>query len=94
MDKYTTIVEHKPNLLIEEGVMVVKDGQAWGVVYQDGHSTEHGWMNMVDAPIYGSLNKPTDVTWSGSSDRPNPSIKELEKGTLVKVKRVTTLMRI
>lgn len=71
---------------IERGVMVMKDGKAWGETYADGHSTCHGWVAPEDAPIHDPkfCNKPTDVTWEGS-----PYTAELMTGTLVAVERKT-----
>ena len=28
----------------EYGVMVMKDGKAWGIIHEDGHSTSYGWV--------------------------------------------------
>ena len=71
---------------IETGVMIMKDGKAWGVTYEDGHSTSYGWINPEDAPIHDPefCKKPADVTYSDSY-----LIPELEKGMLVAVKRTT-----
>ena len=71
---------------IEEGVMVMKDGKAWGTTYSDGHSTSYGWMSPCSAPIHNpkSCKKVTDVTYTDS-----PYADELLKGKLVNVKRKT-----
>jgi len=71
---------------IEQGVMVVKNGKAWGRTYDDGHDISFGWMALDDAPIYrpGQCKKPTDVTYPGSKE-----IAELETATVVCVKRIT-----
>ena len=71
---------------IEEGVMVVKDGLAWGISYADGYSTSHGWIPMIEAPLHDPRHckKVTDVTYPTS-----PDISELKKGQLVKVRRTT-----
>jgi hypothetical protein len=73
---------------IEEGVMVMKDGMAWGVVYEDGHSTAYGWMDPESAPIHDAkyCTKPTDVTYQGSH-----YTEELLTGKIVRVKRTTTV---
>lgn len=70
----------------EIGVMVMKDGLAWGKVYEDGRSTEYGWINPADAKIYDSkfCTNTTDVTYQGSY-----LIDELKKGVLVHVERIT-----
>ena len=71
---------------IERGVMVMKNGKAWGETYADGHSTSYGWMAPEDAPIHNPeyCKKPTDVTWKGSH-----YTNELMTGTLVAVERRT-----
>lgn len=48
---------------IETGVMVVKDGLAWGRTYADGQSTEYGWLHLENAPIHNPehCRKPEDV---------------------------------
>lgn len=73
---------------VEEGVMVVKDGKAWGVVYEDGYSTSYGWMDIESAPIHDPryCTHTTDVVWQGSH-----YIPELLTGKLVKVRRTTTV---
>lgn len=73
---------------IEEGVMVVKDGKAWGKVYYDGQCTEYGWMDIESAPIHNPefCKKTTDVTYKNS-----PYIQELSSAKLVKVVRRTTV---
>lgn len=70
----------------EKGVMVMKGGLAWGVLYDDGHSTSYGWVPPESAPIHNPefCKKPTDVTHAGSH-----YISELKKGKLVHVERVT-----
>lgn len=72
----------------ESGVMVMKDGKAWGVTYKDGRSTSYGWIEPESAPIHNPefCKKTTDVTYRGSY-----LIDELKTGKLVKVKRITTI---
>lgn len=73
---------------VEHGIMVMRDGKAWGVVYSDGHSTSYGWMNPEDAPIHDPkyCKSPSDVTWEGSH-----YVEELLTGRLVPVIRTTTI---
>jgi len=73
---------------VEEGVMVVKDGKAWGVVWEDGYSTSYGWMDIESAPIHDPqfCLRTTDITYQGSH-----YIPELLTGKLVKVRRTTTV---
>ena len=73
---------------VEEGVMVMKDGKAWGITYSDGHATEYGWINPADKSVQISnpecCKKTTDVTYRGSS-----YFEELSKGEIVAVIRET-----
>ena len=73
----------------EEGVMIMKDGLAWGETYADGHSTSYGWMeptakkvNFTCKEYAKFLNSPTDATYAGSH-----YTRELSTGKIVKVKR-------
>lgn len=74
---------------IETGVMVMKDGKAWGVAGADGHSTAYGWIAPEDAPIHNPAycKRPEDVTYQGS-----PYIAELRTGTLAHVERRTEVV--
>lgn len=73
---------------IETGVMVIKNGKAWGVVYSDGRSTVNGWISPINAQISDPLTctRPTDKTYSGSSDE-----EELSTAEVVHVERITEL---
>ena len=73
---------------VETGVMIMKDGKAWGKTYEDGRETCYGWMNPEDAPIYNPehLKKPEDATWKGSHH-----VEQLKEGQLINVKRVTMI---
>jgi len=73
---------------IEKGVMVMKDGKAWGVVYQDGRETNYGWVQLEDAPIHDPrfCKRPEDVTYEGSH-----YTAELRTGKVVNVERRTTV---
>ena len=72
----------------ETGVMVMKNGKGWGIIYEDGRSTSYGWMNPEDAPIHNPeyCTKTTDVTYDGSHHT-----EELLTGNLVSVERTTTV---
>lgn len=76
---------------IETGVMVMKDGKAWGVSYEDGHSTSYGWVAPENAPIHDPwyCSRPEAVTYPGS-----PYVAELRTGTLVNVERRTEVVVI
>lgn len=71
---------------IERGVMVVKNGMGWGLVYEDGYSTEYGWVQIEDAELHDPefCKKTTDVTYRNS-----PYAKELMTAQLVMVERRT-----
>jgi hypothetical protein len=71
---------------IETGVMVMKDGKAWGIAYEDGLSVSYGWIPPEDAQIHNPefCKRPEDVTFDGS-----PYIAELRTGKLVHVERRT-----
>jgi hypothetical protein len=73
---------------VENGVMVIKDGLAWGIIYQDGELTRRGWMPPTDARMSDPefCTKPSDVSYSGSLDLP-----EINKGGVTKVRRTTTI---
>lgn len=75
---------------IERGVMVIKNGRAWGKVYEDGRSTEYGWMCLEDAPIRDPkyCHKPQDVTHRGDVR----GRKELADASLVWVTRRTEVL--
>lgn len=70
------------------GVMVMKNGKAWGITYQDGRETSYGWMAPAEAPIYNPeyCKRSADVTYRGS-----PYINELSSAELVIVERTTTV---
>ena len=72
----------------ERGLMVMKDGKAWGIAYEDGQVTVHDWIDPVDAPMHDPefCKSTTDVTYTGS-----PYINELMSGELVMVERKTTV---
>lgn len=72
----------------ETGVMVMKDGKGWGIVYEDGRSTAYGWMDPEDADISDPkyCTKTTSVTYEGSH-----YTEELLTGKLVSVERTTTV---
>ena len=74
---------------IETGVMVIKNGKAWGPVLRDGHSTAYGWIAAEDAPIHDPrfCKRPEDVTY-----RDSPWVSELRTGVLVHVERRTEVI--
>jgi hypothetical protein len=74
---------------IESGVMIMKDGKAWGVAYSDGQTTAYGWVTPEQATIHDPkhLVKPTDATWQGSG-----YADELRKGKIVHVERRTQVI--
>jgi len=72
----------------ETGVMIMKNGKAWGITYGEGFFTHYGWVDPESAEIHNPkfCKKPTDVTWNSSHHT-----KELETGRLVHVRRTTTV---
>lgn len=73
---------------VEYGVMVMKDGKAWGIERDEGYATIYGWIDPDDAPIHDPkyCKKVTDITHEGSY-----LISELKTGKLVNVKRTTVV---
>jgi hypothetical protein len=76
---------------IETGVMVMKNGKAWGIEYEDGQCTAYGWIDPCEAPIHDPrfCETPADVTYQNS-----PYLKELSMAKLVMVERKTTVILI
>lgn len=72
----------------ETGVLVMKNGKAWGINYSDGKSTSYGWIDPVNAPLKDEkyVKKPSDVTYRGSH-----YVDELIDADVVKVTRITTV---
>lgn len=76
----------------EKGVMLMLDGKAWGITYEDGHSTSYGWIDPSKAEVSDPelCKKPSDLTYPGSY-----LIPEMSRGRLVQVvrhTRITVLM--
>ena len=71
---------------IERGVMVMKNGKAWGTVPSDwGHSPD-GWV----APVHGHLCNPKFVRTPSDILSPHSlSKEECDSGKLVPVERIT-----
>ena len=74
---------------IETGVMVMKNGKAWGIDYADGQCTSYGWIAPEDAPIHNPeyCKTPTSLTHKGSI-----YIEELATAELVPVERRTEVI--
>ena len=74
---------------IERGVMVMKDGKAWGISYDDGRSKSYGWIDPEDALIHNPKHckSVTAFTYQNS-----PDIAELKTGKLVSVERRTEVV--
>lgn len=72
----------------ESGVMVIKDGKAWGKAWEDGNATGYGWIEPEDAPIYDPryVLSPLDITYKASHYE-----EEILKGKVVKCVRITTV---
>ncbi len=76
------------NIKIEDGVLIEYNGKYWGTVYSDGKSHTNGWVDIDKAELHDGrfLIKPEDATFKGSHET-----KELQKGRVIKVKRITTI---
>jgi len=74
--------------LTEEGVAVELNGKFWGIEYEDGQCCNYGWVNADKAIITQAefIKKPEDLTYKNSH-----YIKELQKGKIVKIKKVTVI---
>lgn len=74
---------------IERGVMVMKDGKAWGINQDAYHSISYGWVAPEDALIHSPrfCKEPSDAT-PGHSYGTN----EIETGKLVFVERRTEVI--
>lgn len=74
---------------IETGVLVMKDGKAWGVEYSDGRSTSYGWVSPEDAEISDPrfCTEPWHVTYQAS-----PDLREVSSGKIVHVERRTEVI--
>lgn len=67
------------------GVMVVKDGKAWGVEYEDGKGRAYGWVEIANGEIHDPryCKHPLDVTYVGSHDE-----KKLAGATLLLARQI------
>lgn len=74
---------------IETGVMIMKNGKAWGVTYEDARFTEYGWVDPEIAQIHDPAycRKPSDATYAGS-----PHADEMDSGSLVMIERRTEVI--
>jgi hypothetical protein len=72
----------------DSGVMLMYKGFGWGIDYADGQCTSYGWVDPINAIISNPkyCTEPADLTYKGSY-----TIKEMNKGTLIPVRRVTTV---
>jgi len=88
-DEIRKLLKPKPiGAKTERGVMIMHEGKAWGLVYNDGKSTSYGWLRPEDAGLYdaASCKNPTDITYQGS-----PYFAMLSRAKLVYVERTTTV---
>ena len=76
---------------VEKGVMVMKDGKAWGISFEDGQSTSYGWIDPENAPIHNPkyCQEPTDVIYDNS-----PYAEDLKLGEIVSVERRTEVIMV
>lgn len=80
----------KEYVKVEQGVLVMKDGKAWGVTYEDGRETCYGWLEPAKAVLSDPrrVKKPTDLTYPGSRH-----VAELKTARVAKVTR-TVIVQI
>lgn len=64
------------------GVIIMKNGKAWGTIYKDSQCEAYGWIDPIKAKVLDPLccKRPTDATYKGG-----PYIRELESAKLVHV---------
>lgn len=73
---------------ITDGVMVMKDGKAWGVEYEDHNATAYGWVH----PLKAFIRNPEICTNQTDFDmRRGSYTNELKTGKLVKIKETIIL---
>lgn len=74
----------KEYVKVEHGVLVMKEGKAWGITYADGRETCYGWLDPSKAELSDPrfVKKPTDLTYKGSRH-----VKELSTARVSKVTR-------
>ena len=77
---------------VREGVMVVKDGKAWGVVHADGYSTSYGWVPFAHGEVRDPdcCLEPTDMT----SRYDTTARREIAEGRLVRVRITETIEEV
>ena len=73
-------------MIIEKGVMVMKDGKAWGTIYDEGPYAAYGWVDPDSAPIHNEkyIHQPSDILRERS-----PYEAEVNTGEIVRVERRT-----
>lgn len=71
---------------IEHGLMLMKDGMAWGIMYEDPYSVVEGFTDPVDGYLYD----PEKVEYIGQITNENSADREeMMTGRLRPVKRIT-----
>jgi hypothetical protein len=74
--------------IVKKGRMVMKDGLAWGIGYEDGYECCYGWVPPIKAELYGEhVRRPEQATYEGSLH-----VGELRKGKVVDVEVIETPM--
>ena len=75
------------NTVTEIGVVVEFEGRFWGCVWEDGQSTEYGWVDIKRADLSDPkyTKQPSDKLHEGSW-----LLKKINKGTLRKIRRTTS----
>jgi hypothetical protein len=75
-----------------EGLVAELNGQYWGIVWDDGHSTEYGFTDISDAIIKDTdCNSPIDFIPHYKRYPNSPYVRELSMARLLKVKKQIVL---
>jgi hypothetical protein len=71
------------------GAMLVKSDKAWGIAYEDGHSTSMGWISPIEAEMHDPkyYKTPQDLCPPCS----NRNRTEMMRGRLVLVEKIITV---
>jgi hypothetical protein len=73
---------------VKHVTVIEKNGEYWGIQYEDGHVTCYGWGPLENASFHDRryCKRPEDATYKDS-----PYIKELHKGRLLDI-AITTIV--
>lgn len=73
----------------ETGKLIMRDGKAFGVIYEDGRETNYGWMDPAKAKLGVGLHLHKRAAEPPDPEDPRyiPCAKELLEAEIVEVKR-------